>query len=154
MGSKVYNIYTGGAGLLQQNLLTKKKSKQNPLTSKSKPIHQQKTHLPHAWQQWKFQFQLRFIPLRQVRLMSSTPHQFQLASSHWVWRRRCRWSWLGIGLGMVGDCVVGKMAWREGDWERDGSAMGLGAWGLGRWEGTKMVDWIESLGELQVEEKG
>ena len=30
------------------------------------------------------------------------------------------------GLGVVGDCNMGKMAWREGDWERDGSAMGLG----------------------------
>ena len=28
---------------------------------------------------------------------------------------------------MVGDCVVGKMTWREGDWERDGSMMGLGS---------------------------
>ena len=31
------------------------------------------------------------------------------------------------GLGVVGDCVVGKMAWQERDWERDGSAMGLGS---------------------------
>ena len=28
---------------------------------------------------------------------------------------------------MVGDCVVGKMTWREGDWERDGLMMGLGS---------------------------
>ena len=28
---------------------------------------------------------------------------------------------------MVGDCVVGKMTWREGDWERDGSMIGLGS---------------------------
>ena len=28
---------------------------------------------------------------------------------------------------MVGDCVVGKMTWQEGDWERDGLMMGLGS---------------------------
>ena len=26
---------------------------------------------------------------------------------------------------MVGDCIVGKMTWREGDWERDGSVIGF-----------------------------
>ena len=32
------------------------------------------------------------------------------------------------GLGMVGDCIVGKMTWREGDWERDGAWVNDGAW--------------------------
>ena len=31
-------------------------------------------------------------------------------------------------LGIVGDCVVGKMTWREGDWERDGAWVNDGAW--------------------------
>ena len=49
---------------------------------------------------------------------------------------------------MVGDCVVGKMTWREGDWERDGSMMGLGStmelrltmelWLMVRWR-TRLV---------------
>ena len=28
---------------------------------------------------------------------------------------------------MVGDCIIGKMTWQEGDWERDGSVIGLGS---------------------------